>query len=38
LAIDTLVELTKDKHTDSTRYNAATAAVMLQARSASRSI
>ena len=25
LAIDTLVELTKDNHTDSTRYNAATA-------------
>jgi hypothetical protein len=25
LAIDTLVELTKDTHTDSTRYNAATA-------------
>ena len=25
LAVDTLVELTKDNHTDSTRYNAATA-------------
>jgi hypothetical protein len=25
LAIDTLVELTKDNHTDSTRYSAATA-------------